>query len=177
MWSVAIVRCTVGGATRKELLEVALRWRPAVQDRFGVIHARYCLERRGKGIDVRRSAIRGLAEDRDALPLHHRQAVDPCTGGAVRRFPPAEPRRTCSRLAFHYVPEHASWLDMVGIEIGILGPMQRSADPDQSTVTPKSTRPGARCAARARGRWRLGIEQANINPGAPTGRSPPTSVT
>jgi hypothetical protein len=35
-------------------------------------------------------------------------------------FAPAEARRILRRLEFHYVPKHASWLNMVEIEIGVL---------------------------------------------------------
>ncbi len=35
-------------------------------------------------------------------------------------FPPAEARRVIRRLEFHYTPKHASWLNMVEIEIGVL---------------------------------------------------------
>src|ERR1700745_4264278 len=35
-------------------------------------------------------------------------------------FPPDEARRVLRRLEFHYVPKHASWLNMVEIEIGVL---------------------------------------------------------
>ena len=35
-------------------------------------------------------------------------------------FPPAEARRVLRRLEFHYTPRHASWLNMVEIEIGVL---------------------------------------------------------
>lgn len=35
-------------------------------------------------------------------------------------FPPAEARRVIRRLEFHYTPRHASWLNMVEIEIGVL---------------------------------------------------------
>jgi len=35
-------------------------------------------------------------------------------------FPPAEARRVLRRLEFHYTPKHASWLNMVEIEIGVL---------------------------------------------------------
>jgi transposase len=35
-------------------------------------------------------------------------------------FPPAEARRILKRLEFHYTPKHASWLNMVEIEIGVL---------------------------------------------------------
>ena len=35
-------------------------------------------------------------------------------------FPAPEARRILRRLEFHYTPKHASWLNMVEIEIGIL---------------------------------------------------------
>ena len=35
-------------------------------------------------------------------------------------FPPAEARRILCRLEFHFTPKHASWLNMVEIEIGVL---------------------------------------------------------
>lgn len=36
------------------------------------------------------------------------------------RFAPDEARRILSRLEFHFTPKHASWLNMVEIEIGVL---------------------------------------------------------
>jgi transposase len=43
------------------------------------------------------------------------------TAGALyQAFPPGEARRLLCRLEFHYVPKHASWLNMVEIEIGVL---------------------------------------------------------
>src|SRR3954447_11449900 len=35
-------------------------------------------------------------------------------------FPAAEAHRILERLEFHYTPKHASWLNMVEIEIGVL---------------------------------------------------------
>ena len=35
-------------------------------------------------------------------------------------FPPQEARRVLRHLEFHYTPKHASWLNMVEIEIGVL---------------------------------------------------------
>jgi transposase len=35
-------------------------------------------------------------------------------------FEPSEARRIARKLEFHYVPKHASWLNMVEIEIGVL---------------------------------------------------------
>jgi transposase len=36
------------------------------------------------------------------------------------RFAPAEARRILSRIEFHFTPKHASWLNMVEIEIGVM---------------------------------------------------------
>jgi DDE superfamily endonuclease len=41
-------------------------------------------------------------------------------GALYQTFPPCEARRVLSRIEFHYVPKHASWLNMVEIEIGVL---------------------------------------------------------
>jgi transposase len=41
-------------------------------------------------------------------------------GALYRAFPACEARRVLRRLEFHYVPKHASWLNMVEIEIGVL---------------------------------------------------------
>ena len=41
-------------------------------------------------------------------------------GALYQAFPPCEARRVLRRLEFHYVPKHASWLNMVEIEIGVL---------------------------------------------------------
>ena len=48
-------------------------------------------------------------------------------------FPAAEARRILRRLEFHYTPKHASWLNMVEIEIGVLKGQcldQRISDPE-----------------------------------------------
>ena len=82
-------------------------------------------------------------------------------------FPPAEARRLYGRLEFHYVPKHASWLNMVEIEIGILSAQCLARRiPDLSTLTYEVdawTR--ARNAAGARVRWMFGIEQARTKMG------------
>jgi transposase len=51
------------------------------------------------------------------------------------RFEPAEARRILSRLEFHFTPKHASWLNMVEIEIGVM--VRQCLDrriPDKSTL-------------------------------------------
>jgi hypothetical protein len=43
------------------------------------------------------------------------------TAGALyEAFPAPEAHRLLQRLEFHYTPKHASWLNMVEIEIGVL---------------------------------------------------------
>lgn len=42
------------------------------------------------------------------------------TGALYDAFPPQEARRVLKRLEFHHTPKHASWLNMVEIEIGVL---------------------------------------------------------
>jgi DDE superfamily endonuclease len=40
-------------------------------------------------------------------------------GALYQTFPACEARRVLRRLEFHFVPKHASWLNMVEIEIGV----------------------------------------------------------
>jgi transposase len=49
----------------------------------------------------------------DNLSAHSAAAV-------YQRFAPPEARRILSRLEFHFTPKHASWLNMVEIEIGVM---------------------------------------------------------
>ncbi len=41
-------------------------------------------------------------------------------GALYHAFPPAEARRILRKLEFHFTPKHASWLNMVEIEIGVM---------------------------------------------------------
>ena len=41
-------------------------------------------------------------------------------GALYETFPAHEAHRVLQRLEFHYTPKHASWLNMVEIEIGVL---------------------------------------------------------
>ncbi|MFT7621468.1 MAG: transposase [Myxococcota bacterium] len=49
----------------------------------------------------------------DNLSIHAAAAL-------YQAFAPAEARRILRRLEFHYTPKHASWLNMVEIEIGVM---------------------------------------------------------
>lgn len=41
-------------------------------------------------------------------------------GALYKTFPPHEARRILRRIEFHHTPKHASWLNMVEIEIGVM---------------------------------------------------------
>lgn len=58
------------------------------------------------------------------------------SGVLYQAFPPEEARRILRRLEFHYTPKHASWLNMVEIEIGVMN--KQCLDrriPDMETLT------------------------------------------
>jgi hypothetical protein len=82
-------------------------------------------------------------------------------------FAPAEARRVLRKLEFHYVPKHASWLNMVEIEIGVLASQCLARRiPNLVTLTTEvdawST---ARNDAGGAVRWMFGIEQARTKLG------------
>jgi transposase len=77
-------------------------------------------------------------------------------------FEPAEARRILRKLEFHYTPKHASWLNMVEIEIGVLKAqcLDRRI-PDVATLrTEIAAWEKARNDAGARIRWLFTVERA-----------------
>lgn len=83
-------------------------------------------------------------------------------GSLYEAFPAAEAQRIANRLEFHYTPKHASWLNMVEIEIGALRTMcldRRIADrPTLEREVAAWVR--QRNASKARVRWLFNVEQA-----------------
>lgn len=77
-------------------------------------------------------------------------------------FPPPEARRILSKLEFHYTPKHASWLNMVEIELSVLvHQCLKRRIPDQQTLAREVTAwQAARNATRATVRWQFDISQA-----------------
>lgn len=85
---------------------------------------------------------------------------------------PAEARRLLCRLAFHYVPKHASWLSMV--EIGVLRSqcLDRRIQGTQRTVSEVAAWERQRNASRARIKWMFTTEKPRAKAGrAYTSRS------
>ena len=87
-------------------------------------------------------------------------------------FPATEARRILRRVEFHYVPKHASWLNMVEIEIGVLvGQCLDRRIPDRRTLAGEvASWTRRRNDAGAAVKWMFGIEQARTK----LGRAYPT---
>jgi transposase len=77
-------------------------------------------------------------------------------------FPPAEARRVLRRLEFHYTPKHASWLNMVEIEIGVLRTqcLDRRIDSYKRLVSEVAAWQRQRNNSRARINWMFTVEKA-----------------
>jgi hypothetical protein len=95
-------------------------------------------------------------------------------GALYQAFPPAEARRILRRLEFHYTPKHASWLNMVEIEIGVLRGqcLERRIDDPKRLRREITAWERRRNAARSRIKWMFTTDKAR----AKIGRAyPPTS--
>lgn len=77
-------------------------------------------------------------------------------------FPPAEAHRILSKLEFHYTPKHASWLNMVEIELSVLvHQCLKRRIPDMETLSREvAAWAAARNAQRATIRWMFDVAQA-----------------
>jgi transposase len=77
-------------------------------------------------------------------------------------FPPDEARRILRRIEFHYTPKHASWLNMVEIEIGVM--VKQCLDrriPDMATLVSEVAHwERRRNADKARIKWLFTVEGA-----------------
>ena len=77
-------------------------------------------------------------------------------------FAPAEARRILSRLEFHFTPKHASWLNMVEIEIGVM--VSQCLDrriPDKATLIQEiAAWERRRNAEEARIKWMFTVDRA-----------------
>ena len=84
------------------------------------------------------------------------------TGSLYSAFPAGEARRILRRLEFHYVPKHASWLNMVEIEIGVLRSqcLDRRIATHQHLVSETAAWERQRNASRARIKWMFTTDKA-----------------
>ena len=90
-------------------------------------------------------------------------------------FPPEEARRILRRLDFHYTPKHASWLNMVEIEIGVMvGQCLDRRIPDLEMLTSEVDHwERQRNSGKARITWLFNVDRARRD----LGRAYPTPIT
>jgi hypothetical protein len=88
-------------------------------------------------------------------------------GALYEAFAPAEARRILRRLEFHYTPKHASWLNMVEIEIGVLRGqcLDRRIDDPKRLVSEIAAWERQRNAACARIKWMFTTDKARAKMG------------
>jgi transposase len=88
-------------------------------------------------------------------------------GALYQTFPADEARRILRRLEFHYVPKHASWLNMVEIEIGVLARqcLDRRIDSYARLSAETAAWQKRRNAERARIKWMFTTEKARAKMG------------
>jgi len=88
-------------------------------------------------------------------------------GALYQAFPAGEARRVLRRLEFHYVPKHASWLNMVEIEIGVLRGqcLDRRIATKRQLVSEIAAWERQRNASRARIKWMFTTEKARAKIG------------
>ena len=99
-------------------------------------------------------------------------------GALYQTFPPAEARRILRRLEFHYVPKHASWLNMVEIEIGVLARqcLDQRIDSFARLVAETAAWQKRRNAERARIKWMFTTEKARAKIGRAYPKPAATSI-
>ena len=88
-------------------------------------------------------------------------------GSLYQAFPACEARRVLRRLEFHYVPKHASWLNMVEIEIGVLRSqcLDRRIATQERLVSEIAASERQRNASGARIKWMFTTEKARAKMG------------
>jgi transposase len=88
-------------------------------------------------------------------------------GALYQAFPACEARRVLCRLEFHYVPKHASWLNMVEIEIGVLRTqcLARRIATREQLISEIAAWERQRNASGARIKWMFTTEKARAKMG------------
>lgn len=83
-------------------------------------------------------------------------------GALYQAFAPEEARRILRRLEFHFVPKHASWLNLVEIEIGVLASqcLDRRIGDAETLRRETAAWTQQRNASGARIRWLFDLERA-----------------
>jgi len=105
--------------------------------------------------------------DADTIRVVQDNLSSHAAGALYQAFPPAEARRILRRLEFHYTPKHASWLNMVEIEIGVLRGqcLDRRIDDPNKLKREIAAWERQRNAARARINWMFTTGKARTKMG------------
>jgi hypothetical protein len=88
-------------------------------------------------------------------------------GALYQAFAPEEAQRILERIEFHFTPKHASWLNMVEIEIGVMVNQclnRRIAD-KATLVSEIASWERRRNAERAHIKWMFTVERARSKMG------------
>ena len=88
-------------------------------------------------------------------------------GALYQAFEPAEARRILSKLEFHFTPKHASWLNMVEIEIGVMvAQCLHRRIPDKATLVREiAAWERSRNRAKATINWMFTVDRARMKLG------------
>lgn len=134
-------------------LDAHRRWRHAkVTDRRAADDFATCMR---DLVDVHYPNAKRIRVVMDNLSTHTPSAL-------YETFPPEEARRILRKLEFHYTPKHASWLNMVEIEIGVMaGQCLDRRIPDKATFVDEVAQwERARNAEGATIKWLFTVERA-----------------
>src|SRR5436190_21829071 len=93
---------------------------------------------------------------------HPRKGFATLLANAKRYSEQSDPTKPVRRLEFHYTPKHASWLNMVEIEIGVLRGqcLHRRIGERKQLVSQIAAWEKQRNKARARIKWMFTVERA-----------------
>src|SRR6478736_2220718 len=128
-------------------------WRKVkVTERRTAVDYAHCMR---ELVDVHYPKAACIRVVQDNLSIH-------APGALYQAFAPAEARRILRRLEFHYTPKHASWLNMVEIEIGVLQGqcLGRRIDDPKRLRTEIAAWERQRNKARARINWMFTTDKA-----------------
>ena len=134
-------------------VDVNRPWRHAkVTDRRACIDFAECMQ---DLVDIHYPGAEKIRVVLDNLSAHTPSAL-------YQRFPAEEARRILSRLELHFTPKHASWLNMVEIEIGVMvGQCLDRRIPDKKTLVAEVANwERRRNAEHAAIKWMFTVERA-----------------
>ena len=139
-------------------LDVHRPWRKVkVTERRSAEDYAHCMR---EVVDVHCPDAKRIRVVQDNLSTHS-------AGALYQAFPPAEARRILRRLEFHFTPKHASWLNMVEIEIGVLRGqcLDRRIDSKEQLEAEIAAWERQRNASGARIKWMFTTDKARAKMG------------